>query len=248
VPLGAFIYRETVKNQVGLWLSVDGTVLMALEEFFTMPVEFQSMIMEMNQQVQLMGGAAGDGQVDLAAARYIDCMRGPLQQDGAAYYNPLGEIEMEFICRLLQIRLQIIKSEALELIYQASQKFVADCQQNVLQGERGCTSKQQHNAKKQKAISSSTINDIAQQQSAGVQHSSCDAQKVPMEEMLVSIDPRTIQPVHILDRRPQPLAGEECSLVDMRIVRILNVNTNHYQVHLPAADTNHSEMRVDVVK
>ena len=40
------------------------------------------------------------------------------------------------------------------------------------------------------------------------------------------IDPRTIRPEHYLDRNPQPGA---------RLVRILNVRTNHYQVHLPRA-------------
>jgi len=38
------------------------------------------------------------------------------------------------------------------------------------------------------------------------------------------VDPRTIHPEHILDRNQE--AGN-------RIVRILNVRTNHYQVHLP---------------
>jgi len=38
------------------------------------------------------------------------------------------------------------------------------------------------------------------------------------------IDPRTIRPEHYLDRNHQDGA---------RVVRILNVRTNHYQVHLP---------------
>ena len=45
-----------------------------------------------------------------------------------------------------------------------------------------------------------------------------------MDEASFGVDPRTILPEHIYDRNKEQ-GG--------KIVRILNVNTNHYQVHLP---------------
>jgi hypothetical protein len=43
------------------------------------------------------------------------------------------------------------------------------------------------------------------------------------EAVTAIVDPRTIHPEHIYDRNRE----------SKKIVRILNVRTNHYQVHLP---------------
>jgi len=191
-------YRDSVRNQVGLWLSVDGSVLMALEEFFTMPPEFQSTVMEMNQQVQLMGGAVEDAQIEVLVSQYIDSLMLPQEMNGTVFYNPLGEIEMEFLCQILKVRLQVVKSEALELIYLASQKLRE--------------LKEKSNSSQKRNLSSEK-----------------DEGKLDTNMMIAKIDPRTIRSEHILDRN----AFDEDA--QKRVVRILNVNTNHYQVHLPSS-------------
>lgn len=47
------------------------------------------------------------------------------------------------------------------------------------------------------------------------------------------IDPRTLRPDVIHDHLRDGVEGGEDAVVSKRIVRIVNVSTNHYQVHLP---------------
>jgi hypothetical protein len=78
--------------------------------------------------------------------------------NGRDVYEPLGQLEMQTLCELYQVRLQLMKTESL----------------------------------------------------TGMG---------PVDDL----DPRTISPKHILDQNP----------AFRRVVRLLNVNTNHYMVHLP---------------
>ena len=48
-------FRDAVGNQLMLWVSVECDLLFGLEDFFCLPPEFQSRVVELNQQVQ-MGG------------------------------------------------------------------------------------------------------------------------------------------------------------------------------------------------
>eukprot|EP00906_Rhabdomonas_costata_P032149 RCo045309 len=149
-------YLRCLENQLQLWLELDAAVLMSsMEDFFLLPEPLQEYILQLNQSCQYNGVPAD--MEDLVQG-YQSSLRGSRTINGRSVFVPLGHLEMETLCELFQVRLQVIKSESV--------------------GRLG-----------------------------------------PLE----SLDPRIIPPRDILDRNP----------TFRRIVRLLNVRSNHYMVHLP---------------
>jgi len=194
-------YVAAVENQLRLWLELDPALLMtAVEDFFTLPPEFQSKVASLNQSVQL----GGFEDVDFAGLvhEYIEVLKTRQDVDGRAVFVPLGQLELEMLLSMYQVRLQIIKSEALRSMHKWRRKMEA------------------------KAKAETEAND-GSGAGSGSGGATGEAEKEPsMDDLIRETDPRTIQPAHVMDR--QPTAG--CN----RVVRIMNVSSNHYQVHLPA--------------
>ena len=115
-------YKEAVGNQLLLWVSIECDLLFGLEDFYCLPPEFQSLLIEYNQQVQMAG--MDPGQIDMQALvdQYINTLTQQQLDGDRAYYLPLGELEIDALCRLFHIRLQVIKTEAIDVIIEGQAK------------------------------------------------------------------------------------------------------------------------------
>lgn len=210
------LYRESVRNFMRLFISVDGTVLFALEDFFTLPEQLQAMILELNQNVQLCGANPEEVDLEPIVDQYVGAMAEvqTVTEDGTQIFTPLGAVELDALCRVYRIRLQTVKSEALDmLIASASAK----------PGSAGAHS------------------DAVGSQPGGTDSATkkvTDAQRIAeSDELIRNLDPRTIRPEHLSDNSQYSATQPDGSAQTLeRIVRILNVRTNHYMVHLPRRD------------
>lgn len=117
-------------------------------------------------------------------------------------YVPLGEIEQAALARIFQVRLQIVKTDALLRMRRL---------------ERECVTSGSIEASIQ-GTDLATAPEVATARAGGGE------KNVDVRD----IDPRTIRPGLIGEFN----GGGGSS---KRIVRVMNLGTNHYQVHLPRA-------------
>lgn len=111
-------YRDSLERMMRLWLQLEPSMLQSMEDFFTLNnVDMQTMLLKLNQQVKTRGF---DG-VDIKAVgdAYLENMRTKQHVGGRDVFVPLGEIELNALCRLYDVRLETVKSEALELAAKA---------------------------------------------------------------------------------------------------------------------------------
>jgi hypothetical protein len=115
-------YRAAVKSQLELWLSVDCDVLYSLEDLFLLPPDFQALIVNTNLEVQ--GGGVPFESVDFNALvdQYIAAISSKQNDSGREFYLPLGELELETMCRVYDFRLQVVKTEAIDMITEGARK------------------------------------------------------------------------------------------------------------------------------
>jgi len=286
-------FKEAVANQLMLWVSVECDLLFGLEDFFCLPPEFQSLVIEYNQQVQM--GGMDPSQLDMAQLvdDYINALTQQQIDGERRYYLPLGELEIDALCRLYQMRLQVIKTEALDHIIEGQAAHAAPVSAvdrialednivpllkkikeevtpwelareaidtvllyvgNILDNpheDKFKVLKQSNSALQRRVLSKTGGRELltklgfeSQQNDQGEAilklkdslpphpgPSWFPAARRALQTFLSEqgdltrvIDPRTIRPEHYLDRNHQD---------GQRRVRILNVRTNHYQVHLP---------------
>lgn len=151
------LYMEQLRTQFEFWVQeLDLTILLGhIEDFFVMPEEFQQTITEANQ---LWRQGMKDVDYGSIVQQYCTAMASVREVNGRDTYIPLGEHELQAICRVYNCRLQVIKNDSL------------------------------------------------------------DPSVFPRP-----MDPRSIPPKLIHDINKE----------SKRMVRLLNVNTNHYQLHLP---------------
>ncbi|EKX41015.1 hypothetical protein GUITHDRAFT_153980, partial [Guillardia theta CCMP2712] len=116
-------YREAVLNQLQLWLSVDCDLLFGLEDFFVLPPSLQSVVVDLNQQVQLGGADPSLVDYEELVELYMKSLLEEQEDSGKKFFMPLGELELDALCRIYKIRLQVIKTESLELIAEGSRRM-----------------------------------------------------------------------------------------------------------------------------
>jgi hypothetical protein len=149
-------YIHCLENQLQLWMELDASVLMSsMEDFFLLPESLQEHLLCVNQSCQYQGIPAN---MEDLVNRYKEALRTSGHVNGRDVFVPLGQLEIEALCEVFQVRMQVMKSESLTCF-----------------------------------------------------------------GPLAELDPRRIPSSLILDR----------SRHHKRMVRLLNVNSNHYNVHLP---------------
>jgi len=294
------IYRGAVANQLQLWLSVDCDLLFSLEDFFCMPPSFQSEIVDLNMQVQQAGADPSTLEMPPLVDAYIASLSEVQTDSGRDFFLPLGELELEALCRNLRIRLQVVKTEALDVIAAASKRahpvpenlvtevlsavasHVASLKaagpaegseggvvealdlvllylNNIAEhpGEPKFRSVKAANAALVSKVTSKPAGDallkavgfqLDAEAGAWVMHDASETLEAARQvlqdalaaegELTRAVDPRTIRPEHIYDRSGGVEGSDsqdpaEAAVHARRIVRVLNVRTNHYQVHLP---------------
>ena len=103
-------YREAVLNQLQLWLSVDCDLLFGLEDFFVLPPSLQSVVVDLNQQVQLGGADPSLVDYEELVELYMKSLLEEQEDSGKKFFMPLGELELDALCRIYKIRLQVSSS------------------------------------------------------------------------------------------------------------------------------------------
>lgn len=184
-------------------MQLDTTDLLGMEDFFMLPSELQGEIVNLRQSALLTGG----DDIDFAdlTRRYIGMLVGrprpppsrwahvrPLllaesmmhsrEADGRRYFIPLGGLELELLCQLYQVR-----AGGRARRWRPASRLPLACQVRL-------------QLVKSEALES-------------------------MRQRFGRVDPRRIDPGQLHDRQPEGGSA--------RVVRIVNMNSNHFQVHLP---------------
>jgi hypothetical protein len=122
---GATDYVLVIENQFRLWLSLDAETLMtAVEDFFTLPSDFQERILGVHQMAQFDGGESVD--FSSLVHEYVTLMRTRIIINDRTCFAPLGAPELDAIVNVLRIRLQTFKSECVELMRKRAQGGIVD--------------------------------------------------------------------------------------------------------------------------
>lgn len=100
-----------------------------MEDFYTLPEDLQSSILQINQLVQ--AGEVEDVSLLDLVDNYIDALRVPREINGRITYQPLGELEIDALVRVWNVRFPLIfnDSSCITLVTLFNKSFIKVCLQ-----------------------------------------------------------------------------------------------------------------------